>query len=133
MFRFLFLLLIVIPALEIWGFIAVGHVIGGFNTFLLVIATAILGAFLTKREGLQILREAQRKINYGQLPGQEILDGISVLIGGLLLLTPGFFTDAIGLLFLFPVTRQIFKYYLLEWLRKQIRSGRFHINIFRRW
>lgn len=126
MLRIFILLLIIVPALEIWGFITVGKMIGGFNTFLLIILTGVLGAYLAKSQGMQILNEAKRRMNYGEPPGPAILDGISVLIGGVMLLAPGFFTDAIGLLLLLPPTRKIFKHFLLEWIKKKIKSGNIH-------
>lgn len=132
MLRFLVLLMIVVPALEIWGLVTVGRMIGGLNTVLLVILTGVIGAYLAKSQGLRILHEAERKLSYGQLPGQQILDGIAVLVGGVLLLTPGFFTDSIGFLLLFPPTRSIFKMWFLIWLQKKIRSGNFHFHFFRR-
>lgn len=126
MFRNFILILIIVPALEIWGFISVGKVIGGFNTFLLVILTGVLGAYFAKQQGVHILKEANRRMSYGEPPGPAILDGISILIGGVMLITPGFFTDAIGLLLLLPPTRKIFKYFLLEWIKKKIKSGNIH-------
>ncbi len=123
MLRIFILFLILVPAIEIWGLLSVGKIIGGFNTFLLVILTGVLGAYLAKKQGMQVLQEANRRMSYGEPPGPAILDGISVLVGGVMLLTPGFFTDMLGLLLLLAPTRAIFKYYLLEWIKKKIRSG----------
>lgn len=128
MLRVFVLLLILVPALEIWGFITVGKLIGGFNTFLLIILTGILGAYLMKHQGLQAVQEVSRRMSYGEPPGPAILDGFSILIGGVMLLAPGFFTDIIGLLLLLPPTRSIFKYFLLKWIMKKIRSGSVYIN-----
>lgn len=132
MLRTIILLLILIPALEIWGFIVVGDMIGGLNTFLVIILTGILGVYFAKREGLQVLQDAQRRIRQGEPPGPAILDGIAVLLAGVMLFIPGFFTDAVGILLLLPPTRSIFKYYLFKWIQKQIRSGNVYING-RRW
>lgn len=132
MLRTFILLIIIVPALEIWGFITVGKMIGGFNTFLLIVLTGILGAYLAKQQGIQALEKAQRGMAQGEPPGPAILDGISILAGGIMLLAPGFFTDAIGLLLLLPPTRRIFKHYLLQWMKKKIESGNVHFYG-RRW
>lgn len=90
MFRTIVFLMIVIPALEIWGLIKAAQFIGGVQTFLAVILTGVIGAFLAKKEGLKTWNKAQIELRNGQLPGDAILDGISIFAGGLLLLTPGF-------------------------------------------
>lgn len=132
MIRLFILLLIFIPALEIWGLITVGKWIGGFNTFLIVILTGILGAYLAKQQGIQVFQDAHRRMLEGEAPGPAILNGIAVLIGGVMLLTPGFFSDVIGIVLLLPPTRKIFTYFLLEWIKKKIASGTIYING-RRW
>ncbi len=128
MLRLLILLVILIPALEIWGLITVGKWIGGFNTFLVIILTGVLGAYLAKQQGIQVFQDANRRISQGEAPGPAILNGIAVLIGGIMLLTPGFFSDIIGILLLFPPTRKVFTYFLLEWIKKKITSGTIYIN-----
>jgi UPF0716 protein FxsA len=116
MFRILVILMIVVPALEIWGIIQAAQWIGGWPTFLLIISTGGIGAFLAKREGLRVWSEAQHRLSRGELPGDALLDGICILSGGLLLLTPGFITDTMGFLLVFPGTR----YWIKKWLLKQI-------------
>lgn len=133
MLRFWILILILVPALEIWGFITIGKMVGGFNTFLLIILTGVVGAYLAKQQGLHILREARYRMSNGEPPGPAILDGISVLIGGILLIMPGFITDVIGLLLLLPPTRKVFKFFLLEWIMRKIKSGSIHMINRRRW
>ncbi|WP_134701525.1 FxsA family protein [Ammoniphilus sp. YIM 78166] len=133
--KYLVALLIIVPAIEIWGLITAGQAFGWLPTLVLVILTGVIGAWLAKREGLQIFRLAQAQMQRGELPGEVILDGILVFAGGLVLLTPGFFTDAVGFLCLFPVTRSVIKTYLKAWLQKNIQNGNFRIygGNFRRW
>ncbi len=127
MFRLLLLLIIVVPALEIAVLILSGNIIGVWPTFLLIILTGILGAWLAKKEGLQAIRLAQLQTQQGQLPNGVILDGICILIGGIFLLAPGFITDTIGFLLLIPQTRSIGKAFLLKIFNRLIKNGNFII------
>jgi UPF0716 protein FxsA len=102
-FVFLFL---VIPIVEIYFLIQVGSVIGAFPTILLVVATAVIGAFLLRQQGMATLARFQSSMSSGALPAKEMMEGVLLLVGGALLMTPGFFTDTIGFLCLIPFTRQ---------------------------
>ena len=115
-----------IPALEIWGLIKAANLIGGLETFLLVILTGVVGAYLAKMEGIKTWVKAQNDMQQGQIPGKAILDGISIFTGGLLLLTPGFFTDIIGFLLILPGSRSFFQIYIKKWLEKKIKNGQFY-------
>ncbi|MFC0473276.1 FxsA family protein [Halalkalibacter kiskunsagensis] len=127
MFRLLLLLIIIVPALEIAVLILSGNVIGVWPTIFLIILTGVLGAWLAKKEGLQALRLVQLQTQQGQLPSGVLLDGICILIGGVVLLTPGFITDAIGFFLLIPVTRTIAKGFLLKLFHQMIKNGNFMI------
>ncbi|ASM51353.1 UPF0716 protein FxsA [Pseudoalteromonas espejiana DSM 9414] len=105
MFRFLFVLFIIIPIIEIALLIQVSDVIGGFATIALVIVTAILGARMVKQQGMGALQNAQNQMAQGQMPAKELFTGICVIIAGVLLLTPGIMTDVFGLLLLTPSIR----------------------------
>ena len=94
----IFLLFIFIPIIEIAIFITVGSNIGILNTIAIILLTAIVGIFFVKRQGLNLLFNAQRNLAQGIMPTEEIKGGIFLLISGLLLITPGFFTDCIGFL-----------------------------------
>ena len=102
----LFLLFVIMPIMEIAVLIHVGDIIGGWNTVLLVILSAMIGAYLVKREGVATLAQAQVKIAQGQVPAEEIGAGLLLLIAGVLLVTPGFITDILGLLLTLPTTRR---------------------------
>ncbi|GAB7388638.1 membrane protein FxsA [Bacillaceae bacterium] len=132
MLRVLILLLLVVPTLEIWLLVAAGRSLGWMWTLLLVVFTGVTGAYLARRQGLAVWRQAHFQLSQGQIPGEALLDGICILAGGLLLLTPGFFTDTIGFLLLVPFTRAVAKNYMKKWLWKQLQNGNFHFY-FRRW
>jgi UPF0716 protein FxsA len=122
MFRILLALFIIIPALEITGFIIVGDWIGSWNTFLLILLSGFVGAYLAKREGLKVLLTVQAEMSQGRIPGVAVVDGLCVLIGGVLLVTPGFFTDVFGLLLVLPFTRLFFRGVILKFVKKIITS-----------
>ena len=102
----LFLLFVIMPIAEIAVLINVGEIIGGWNTVLLVILSAMIGAYLVKREGVSTLAQAQLKMKQGQVPAEEIGSGLLLLVAGVLLVTPGFITDVFGLLLTLPYTRK---------------------------
>ncbi len=104
----IFLAFIIIPIIEISIFITVGSNIGILNTIVIIITTALVGIFFVRRQGIKLLFEAQRNLSQGIMPTEEIKGGIFLLISGLLLITPGFFTDCIGFaVFLKPVQKLI--------------------------
>ncbi len=105
-FSILLILFLTIPVLEIYLLIKVGSAIGAGLTVLIVLGTAILGAYLLKKQGLSTFSRAQQSLNNNEIPAMEMMEGLILLITGALLLTPGFFTDAIGFLCLIPMVRQ---------------------------
>lgn len=123
--RIIVALFIIIPAIEIVLFVLSGQLIGVWPTVALIVATGVLGAWLSKRQGLAVIQEAKREFMYGRLPSGAILDGICVLVGGVLLLTPGFLTDIMGLFLLFPTTRTLIKPILVRWLKSLFETKTF--------
>jgi len=105
MFGRLFLLFAILPILEIMLLLNVSDSIGGWNTFAIVLITAFFGAYFVRREGANTLRDVQLKMAEGQMPGKELSEGLLLLVAGVLLVTPGFITDIVGLLFTVPFTR----------------------------
>ncbi|MCP5160151.1 MAG: FxsA family protein [Hahellaceae bacterium] len=103
--RYLFLLFIVMPVLEMMVLIKVGALIGMWYTIGFVLFTAFLGANLLKRQGVSTLLRANQKMAYGEIPAQEVAEGFLIALGGALLLTPGFITDAFGFALLVPAIR----------------------------
>ena len=112
----LLLTIILIPAVEIYFFIKIGAFIGAFNTILLIFITAFIGIYYARAEGLNTLNEGIKKIIKEQLPIYELLSGALIAIGAIFLIIPGFATDLIGFLIIFPPTRKLlFKKYSLNY------------------
>lgn len=126
MFALLLLAFTVVPAIELYLLISVGAKIGGFNTIAIVIATGIVGAALAKSQGLAVLQKIQDNLAQGQLPTGQILHGLLIFGGGLLLLTPGFLTDLLGLSMVFPGTRFAWVMFLKNRFKKGIQKGNIH-------
>lgn len=122
MTSWLIFLFTVIPAIEFFILIQVGTRIGAGNTLVLVILTGITGAYLARLQGFLTIQKIQTNLARGILPSEDLIDGAFILAGGILLLTPGFFTDLMGLLFLFPLSRAIFKLYLKTVLAQKIQK-----------
>mgnify|MGYP001236775878 FL=1 len=102
-----FLLFIGIPALEIFLMIKIGGVFGAFNTIILIFLTAIVGVYFAKLEGIRTLRSGVMNLYQNKLPLYELVSGASIGFAAILLIIPGFFTDAIGFFLLIPITRKI--------------------------
>ncbi len=105
-FRFLFLLFILVPFVEIYLLIEIGSVIGAPWTIFCVVLTAVIGAWLVRIQGLATLTRLRRNLDEGALPAMELVEGVFLLVAGVLLLTPGFFTDAVGFACLTPPLRR---------------------------
>lgn len=108
------LLFVIVPIIELLVLIQLGQVVGLMPTLALVVFTGVAGAAMARAEGLRVFFSFQAELAQGRLPGQALLDGISVLIGGAFLLTPGVLTDIVGFSLLFPVTRR--------WIQKRVRA-----------
>ena len=102
------LLILLVPIIEIYLFIKIGSQIGAFNTISLIFITAIIGVYYAKYEGLNTLRSAINQIVKNELPIYEIISGAALAFAAFLMILPGFLTDIIGLLIIFPWTRKIF-------------------------
>lgn len=116
LFRILLILFITVPLLELYILIQVGGVIGGLPTIILCILTAVIGAALLRYQGLQTIARVQVKLARGEIPATDMLEGLMLLLCGVLLLTPGFFTDCIGFLCLVPPLRTYAATRILEQL-----------------
>ena len=125
MFRILLLFIIIVPALEIALLLLSGRTLGLIPTVLLIIGTGILGAWLARKEGAETIQKVNRQMQTGQIPGEAILDGLCILVGGVVLLTPGFITDAVGFLLLVPATRKPFKRWIKKFLERRMNNGQF--------
>lgn len=105
MFAKLFILFTSVSLLEIFVLIKVGGFLGAWPTVLLVIVTALIGSTLVRSQGLQVVTQLQQRLAQGEMPGQQLIEGIMLIITGVLLVTPGFVTDLCGLLLLQPKIR----------------------------
>lgn len=110
---------IVVTLAEAWLFVEVGGAIGFLPTFALVLVVSVVGAWLVKREGVGVWRRAQAQMRAAKVPGKELADGALILVGGALLLTPGFLTDILGICLLVPPTRAVLRGVVLRYLAKR--------------
>ncbi|MFC1967987.1 FxsA family protein [Chloroflexota bacterium] len=117
------LLFTFVPIIELMLLIRLGVRVGALNAILVVLATGIVGAVLVRWQGLAILSRIRSDLGLGIIPTRELFDGALVLIGGILLLTPGLMTDAIGLGLLIPITRRVVRNWLRAGLRKRVEAG----------
>jgi UPF0716 protein FxsA len=108
------LIFLIVPFLEIYLLLKIGGLIGVFPTVLLVVFTAVLGAWMLRQQGFETWQRFQQGMAKGKVPAMEMLEGPVLLVGGALLLTPGFFTDIIGFTCLVPFTRKKLVTYLIE-------------------
>ncbi|ERB66947.1 membrane protein FxsA [Vibrio coralliilyticus OCN008] len=125
MFPILLLMFIFVPIIEIGLFISVGGYLGLWPTIALVLITAFVGASLVRSQGLQTLMSVQNRLQQGELPAQQILEGVMLAVSGVLLLTPGFMTDALGMLVLLPAPRAAMAKYLMSKMTVQSVGGGF--------
>ena len=123
MILLLLLLFTVVPVLELAVLIKVGTQLGVLNTILLTVGISVIGAWLARFQGFLVLRKVQANLQQGILPTEEMYDGVLILFGGLLLLTPGFISDTFGLILLFPVTRSFMKYFLRKKIETMLQNG----------
>ena len=126
----LFLLFAIIPMVELAILIRVGSYLGFFNTITIVILTAVIGAYMVKMEGIGVLSRIQQSMQGGVFPEDELVNGMLILVAGALLLTPGFFTDIIGFLMVFPFTRNYIREFVMRYIKNKMPPGDIEITDF---
>lgn len=119
MFWKLLLAFTVIPAVELYLLVSIGQWIGPLATVLLIVLTGLLGAALAKQEGVAVLKQLREGLGNGLPPAAHVVEGVMVLAGGLLLLTPGLLTDIAGFSLILPLTRKRLAPPLTAWLLKR--------------
>jgi len=124
----LFLIFLIVPVIEIYLLIKVGSLIGALPTVALLLAISLTGAYLVRSQGFRIFTQVREELAQGRLPAAQLLDGALVLLGSVLLLTPGFFTDFLGIFFLIPATRRLIKLWLGLWLQARLARGGFLVR-----
>jgi UPF0716 protein FxsA len=119
----LVVLLVVVPILEISVLVAVGRAIGGWQTLALLLVESALGAWLVRREGSRAWAALVLALRTGRMPSRELTDAALVLVGGTLLLTPGFVTDVVGFAFVLPITRPLARGLLVHLVERRLLAG----------
>jgi UPF0716 protein FxsA len=119
----MFVAFIGVPLIEIWVLIQVGQVIGPWWTILLLILDSLIGTWLIRREGGRAWRALTQALESGRMPARELADGALILIGGTLMLTPGFVTDAVGILLILPFTRPVARRLLTQVVSRRLVPG----------
>ena len=123
MFLKLFFFFTLVPICELYFLIRIGGIIGAFNTVLIIILTASLGAYLARSQGFSVFGRIQEALSGGRVPGYDILQGLFIVVGAFALLTPGFLTDLIGLSMLLPPVRATYIKLLGRYIRRKIERG----------
>lgn len=126
----LILIFIIVPAIEIGIFVLAGNYLGIWPVVLLIILTGMTGFAFVRYQGMETWKSAQFSLHNRELPKEQILDGICIIFGGILLITPGFLTDFLGFLLVLPWTRKPFKTLIKLFLLKNISRGRI---FYRKW
>jgi len=130
MLRWLIFAVLVIPALEIGVFMWIGGKVGPWWVVLLIVLTGVIGVTLARKQGMDVWKKAQAQMNKGYPPTEQIIDGICIFIGGVLLFSPGFITDTAGFLLILPTTRRPLKKLVEAWLKRMMDKN---VIIYRKW
>ena len=125
MLPLLAVLFLVVPIVELAVIIQVGRAIGVLDTIAVLVVISLVGAWLVRHEGMGVLRRMQQQTAAGQVPGTELIDGLLILVGGALMLTPGFVTDAFGLCLLLPPVRAALRAVVARRLRGRVIAARY--------
>lgn len=127
MFGRLFVLFTLVPLLELYLLIKVGSYLGAETTIMLIVLTGGVGALMARMQGFQVLVQIRERFRDGRVPADELLAGGLIVVGGLLLVTPGLLTDAVGLALLLPFVRSRVVQWIKDFLRRKIEEGRVQI------
>jgi UPF0716 protein FxsA len=128
----LFLLFTLVPLVELYILIKIGGYLGAFPTVALVVLTALLGIVLARFEGLRTLQQIRHSLSQGIVPAEEMVDGVLIFVGGILLITPGVLTDLFALVLLIPYSRTIFKRWLRRRFDRMIATGNIRLHYYGR-
>ncbi|MDD3626232.1 MAG: FxsA family protein [bacterium] len=118
----------VVPVIELYILMKLSVIIGAEYTILIILITGISGGILAKSQGINALKKIRTEISTGNIPTEELMDGVLILAGGLLLLTPGIITDITGFLLLIPVTRKPLKEFIKKRIKKVIEKNSITID-----
>ena len=124
----LFLVFLVLPVVEIYVIVQVGQEIGALWTVALLVLSGVVGTWLIKHEGARTWRALREAVDSGRMPATEIADGALILLGGSLMVAPGFITDALGILLILPFTRPIFRSLLAAAVSRRLLAGTIEVR-----
>ncbi|GKX29296.1 membrane protein FxsA [Vallitalea longa] len=119
----LLLLFTIVPFVELYILLKLANVTSAGITLLIIVITGIIGAYFAKHQGRAVIKNIQYESNNGHMPGNELMHGLCVLIGGILLVTPGIITDLFGFSLLFPLTRTIYVNFIKKYFLKKFETG----------
>ena len=122
---------IIMPILELSVLLKVHDAVGLTYTLGLVVLTGFIGAFLAKAQGLMVMGQIQRDLAEGRMPAPRLMDGVMILVAGVLLITPGLITDTIGFLLLVPATRRAIRTWLRNKFEEKLRNGSANVTFWR--
>lgn len=128
--RWLLIILLIISAIEIGLFIWAGHLIGPWWVVAIIVLTGVIGITLAKQQGIATWNKAIENMKFHKVPTNEIINGVCILIGAVLLFAPGFMTDFVGFLLVIPTTRRPFKRGIEKWIKRMITKG---TVVYRNW
>lgn len=131
MFVRLILFFTLVPITELFLLLFVGQRIGITYTLIIILITGLTGVLLAKSQGFAVIRKLREQLSWGQLPGDELIEGLFILVGSLFLLTPGLITDVMGLILLLPFTRRPIREYSKKKIRRALDKGSINL-VFRR-
>lgn len=123
--------IIVTPIIDLYILIKASQNMGFWTTIFLIVATGIAGYYLARSEGKVVISSINRQLSQGNLPSDDLLTGLSIIIGGVFLVVPGIVTDIIGITMILPGTREFYKNYIKKVLQNKIRRG--NASLFLRW
>ncbi len=123
----LFLCFTIIPLIEIYLLVQVGQVIGTWDTVALVIISGLIGAYAAKTQGRNVLSQIEKQLRSGNEPSSIFIQALLVFIGGILMITPGFLTDLIGMSFILPITRNLYVGLLQKLFQRGVSIGKIHV------
>lgn len=126
----LLLLFIIVPAVELLLLIQMGRWIGTLPTVGIIVLTGIVGAYLTRQQGLQVLTRIRGEMQNGKMPGEALLEGAMILVAGAVLMTPGILTDTLGFLLLIPQSRKLFRRLTWRQIQRMIQRGQVRVSGF---
>ena len=127
-FTRLLFLFVAVPLIELSLLIKLGKVLGTLNTILIVVLTGILGAAFARSQGAGIVSRIKNALNQGRIPGDELIQGLLIMAGGLMLITPGFITDLLGFALILPPARKLAAGWLLAYFKTRIQAGQWQVN-----